>query len=177
MTLRTPVTVAAANDLAWEVRAAGDMNRDGQVDLLWRHRVSGEIRIWHMIANARWESVTVATVADVNWEIVGLADMNGDGTLDFVWRHATTGKIAAWFMLDAVFQAAAAMLPSELTDNNWKIVGVADMNMDGKPDLVWQNIATGGLGVWFMNGVVMMHGSRLNPPSVSDPNWRIVGVK
>jgi hypothetical protein len=153
------------------------MNGDGHVDLLWRHRVSGEIRVWHMIGNARWDSVTVTTVADVNWEIVGLADMNGDGMLDFVWRHAATGQIATWFMQDWSFQSAARMSPPELADPNWHIVGVADMNMDSKPDLVWQNMVSGALGVWFLDGVVMTYGSRVSPPSVSDPNWRIVGVK
>jgi hypothetical protein len=163
-------------DLDWKIVAAGDMDNDGHVDLVWRHMVSGELRIWHMNGNVQWDSVTVTTL-DLNWQLAGLADINGDGMLDFVWRHAVTGKIAAWFMQDALFQVAARMTPSELTDPNWRIVGVADMNMDQKPDLVWQNFATGGLGIWYMNGVVMTHGSRMNPPSVSDPQWRIVGVK
>jgi VCBS repeat protein len=137
---------------------------------------SGAIRIWHMTGNVQWDSVTVSTVPDLDWEIAGLADMNGDGMLDFIWRHASIGKIAAWFMQDAVFQIAVLMSPSALTDTNWRIVGVADMNMDEQPDLVWQNV-DGGLGVWFMNGLSRIYGIRPIPPGVSDPNWHIVGVK
>jgi hypothetical protein len=80
-------------------------------------------------------------------------------------------------MQDAVFQTAIRMSPAELTDTNWRIVGVADMNMDQRPDLVWQNVVNGGIGVWFMNGVSIIYGTRFTPPSVSDPNWRIVAVK
>jgi probable HAF family extracellular repeat protein len=51
-----------------------------------------------------------------------------------------------------------------------------DFNADGKPDLIWQNQTTGEIGVWFMNGTTMTGFSYLTPDTVSDLNWKIVGV-
>jgi hypothetical protein len=111
----------------------------------------------------------------VNWEIAGLADMNGDGMLDLVWRHYGHGGIATWFMYDALVQATVRL--SDLADTTWRIAGVADMNGDGKSDLVWQNTSSGGIAVWLMDGISTIGGRYLNPARVSDPNWRIVGVR
>ena len=60
---------------------------------------------------------------------------------------------------------------------SWKIRGVADVNNDGKPDLIWQNTANGGLSVWFMNGIVMVSGTSFAPGMVADLNWKVVGPR
>jgi hypothetical protein len=49
-----------------------------------------------------------------------------------------------------------------------------DFNSDGKPDLVWQNRATGQVGVWFMDGTTLASISFFNPGQVADTNWKIV---
>lgn len=51
-----------------------------------------------------------------------------------------------------------------------------DFNVDGKIDLVWQNRRTGMLLTWFMNGTTMVGSSALGLGSVSDTNWKIVGL-
>jgi len=164
-------------DLDWKIVAAGDMDRDGHTDLLWRHRVSGAIRLWHMNGLVKADSVVVPTVADAAWEIVDLADMNGDGMLDLVWWHNASGRIAAWLMFDAIRQSTPPFSPAQLADSKWQIAGVADMNGDRKPDLVWQQVDSGELGVWFLDGLTQIGGRYLNPPRLADPRWRIVGVR
>jgi hypothetical protein len=51
-----------------------------------------------------------------------------------------------------------------------------DFNSDGKPDLEWQNQATGQIGVWSMDGVNLISPSYFNPAQVPDINWKIVGT-
>lgn len=165
------------SDMNWKIVGAGDMDRDGQTDLLWRHRVSGAIRLWHMQGILQWDSVPFGTVSDSAWEIAGLADLNTDGLLDLVWRHYGSGAIATWFMYDTLVQVTTRFSPDQLADVNWRLVGVADLNADDRPDLVWQHLTTRELGVWFMDRITRIGGRHLNPPTVSDPNWRIIGVK
>jgi hypothetical protein len=164
-------------DRDWQIVAAGDADRDGQTDLLWRHRTSGETRIWHMFGHHQSDSVTVPGISDPLWEIAGLADMNGDGWLDLVWRHYGNGAIACWLMYDSRVVNTLWLTPSVNPDVNWRLVGVADMNRDGSPDLVWQHLANGQLGVWYMRDLAMIGGGYLNPWMVADPNWRIVGIR
>jgi hypothetical protein len=163
-------------DLDWKIVGAGDMDRDGLDDLVWRHRTSGAMRVWHMNGNGQSDSVSLPTVIDTAWEVAGLADMNGDGWPDLVWRHYGDGNIATWYMRDSRLLNTLWMAP-RVPDLNWRIVGVADMNGDNNADLVWQHTTSGQLAVWFMRGIEMYTTGYLNPATVADTNWRIVGVR
>ena len=37
------------------------------------------------------------------------------------------------------------------TDPDWTVLGTADFNGDGVPDLLWRQTSTGTLGILFMN--------------------------
>jgi VCBS repeat protein/List-Bact-rpt repeat protein len=165
-------------DLGWKIVGAGDVNRDTQTDLLWRHQLSGAVRVWHMSGLEQWDSVDVLpAVSDVHWEINGLGDLNGDGWLDIVWRHYGNGAVAAWFLRDTTLVQATHLTPASSADVNWHLVGVADLNRDGQLDLVWQHYADGRLGVWYMSGVEMLSAALLDRNVSTSLDWRIVGVR
>src|SRR5712692_9659104 len=59
--------------------------------------------------------------------------------------------------------------------NAWRIVGVADLNGDGHPDLIWQDPNTGTSQVWFLGGE--QGTTTTGAAGLSGPNaWRIVAV-
>jgi hypothetical protein len=64
-----------------------------------------------------------------------------------------------------------------VTDLNWKIRAVGDINNDGRTDLVWQHGTQGLVSTWLMNGTSMTAGTLLNPSQVPNTNWKIVGPK
>ena len=176
MTLLTPSQVADTN---WKIVGVADLNGDGHADLVWQHQTTGDIAAWMMNGTAAISMtlLTPSQVADTNWKIVGVADLNGDGHADLVWQHQTTGDIAAWMMNGTAAISMTLLTPSQVADTNWKIVGVADLNGDGPPDLVWQHQTTGDIAAWMMNGTAAISMTLLTPGQVADTNWKIVGVK
>ena len=165
-------------DVNWKVFAAADLNGDGQLDLVWANRLSGALRVWHLDGLVQIDSVPLAlSTTDTQWEIVGVADMNGDQKPDLVWRHYGNGGMATWLLQDTQILSTLWLSPDINRDVNWRIVGVVDMNADGTADLVWQHVGNGQLAVWYMNGTTMTSMNYLQPSTVTDTNWRIVGVR
>jgi hypothetical protein len=167
-------------DVSWKIRAAADMDRDGWPDLIWQHEGSGAISVWLMAGTRLRDGrlLTPEAVSDTNWRIVGAGDLNGDGHADLVWQHQVSGLISAWLMHGTDLVSGLLLSPGQVTETNWKICAVTDINNDRAPDLVWHNQVTGFLSIWFMNGTTRVgDGLRLNPPSVSDTNWQVVGPR
>lgn len=164
-------------DLNWKVVGAADMNGDGQLDLVWWNQQTYALRIWHMDGAFQIDSVAVSVATSAGWEVVGVADMNGDGQSDFVWRHYGNGGLAVWLMNDSVVQTTPWLSPDVVSDVNYRIVGVVDMNADAEVDLVWQHVTTGELAVWYMDGITMTSTTPLTPQYLTDVNWKVVGVR
>jgi hypothetical protein len=53
-------------------------------------------------------------------------------------------------------------------------VGASDFNGDGNTDLLWRHKTTGGIYVWYLNGISIISGVSL--VDTSDTNWEIVGA-
>jgi hypothetical protein len=177
-------------DLAWKIVGIGDMDRDGLNDLIWQ-RTNGRIRVWHMNGLTLRQEVelTANVTSDAQWQIEGVGDMNGDGWADLVMRHHLTGQCVAWHMQDTSVLFTSYLLNASGTqvvvDVSWRIVDLADVPeggaKDGKLDLIWQrdNTTANNVAVWYMNGIqVKQNGTvYMNPPSMTDANWRMAGVR
>ena len=103
-----------------------------------------------------------------------VVDFNGDGRVDLLWRRKD-GALAIWGSLGGNQYNAYNPNPASLSDTNWMIVGTADFNGDGQPDILWQH-TDGWVSVWLMKGSQLDQAVRLNPGRVADAAWRIVGT-
>jgi uncharacterized protein YkwD len=120
-----------------------------------------------------------------------LTNINGDGKPNLVFQNST-GQIYAWF-LDGSGNAVNAATGSGISGQgylyngglgDWQLVGIADVNGDGIPDLIFQN-STGQIYAWFLDGsgnaVNGSTGGGLKPGSKylyagGLGDWRVVGV-
>lgn len=168
-------TLAPA-DPAWKVAGSGDLNGDGFADLVWQNMNDGTVAVWIMRGTTFIGSAVVnySPVAS-GWTIRGVADVNGDGKADLIFEH-NDGSLAVWFMNGVNATAASFLSIPKVGDPNWIIAGAGDVNGDGKADIVWQNKANGGLGVWYLNGAAVIDTKMLSVPTVSSLSWKIHGV-
>jgi hypothetical protein len=103
------------------------------------------------------------------------SDFNGDGSTDILWRHETSGHLYAWLLSGSVTTGASYLTPDRLAESRWQVRGLADLDGDGKTDILWQDQVSGDLYVWFLDGTVARRGAFLTP-SRADPRWQIRGV-
>lgn len=166
-------------DTNWKVVAATDFNGDGKPDLLWHDQKEGWLALWYMdglrlITN---EYLEPRRVVDTNWKVAAVADFNGDGQPDLLWHDQKEGWLAVWYMQGRQMITNAYLEPKRVSQTNWQIAGTADLNLDGKPDLIWRDRREGWLAVWYMDGVKLLTNEYLQPPRVKDTEWRIVGQR
>ena len=169
------ITTSALSDLGWRIVATGDVDGDGMPDILWQH-TDGRVAVWYMDGWRYRMGDVIASLSDSSWRVVGAADVNGDRRLDLVWHHATRGDVAVWFMAGKVLLDAVQVNES-LRDMNWHIAAVSDLDRDGSPDLIWQNVSTGQIAAWMLDGALVRFGQYLYPAVVPDTSWKIVGPR
>jgi hypothetical protein len=152
-TLAKGVYLDVDADAEWSIQGVADFNGDRKLDILWRNTKSGEVAAWLMggdDGNIRTKGVYVSPEPiDLNWQISGITDANGDGQLEILWRNYSSGENAFWNLNNEALIASRLTLEDKIHPG-WKIVGVADINNDGRTDIIWQNSVSGEGAIWQM---------------------------
>jgi hypothetical protein len=96
--------------------------------------------------------------------------IEADATL--FWRYKTTGANAAWTYSGSTVNKAWLTNDAAL---EWQMVGSADFNRDGQPDILWRHSGTGAASIWYMNGSSRI-GTNTFSNLPSDLQWQIQAV-
>lgn len=165
--------VNLVTDSNWKVVGTGDLNGDGQTDLIWRHATEGWLAYWTLVNTTVTGTgyLSINRVADLNWNVRGVGDINGDGRADIIWQH-TDGSIGVWLMNGATVTSTPFFSVAN-SGANWQIAAVGDLNHDGKDDLIFQETTAGWIGVWFLNGTTVTSIKYFSISQQPDLNWKI----
>ncbi len=158
----------------WKIVHTPDLDGDGKADILWWNSTTGQVFAQLMNGSTIVAQGMVYTEPDTRWTIEAVGDFAGSGRSNqLLWRHSDSGEV--YLMTIAVsagtFSQTGQVIYRE-PKLEWKILGAADFNGDGRSDILWRNAVTGELVVMLMNG-----GSIASQAHVyREPNlaWKVV---
>ena len=119
-------------DMNWKIVGSGDVDADGDDDLVWQHAVTGEVYFW--LVNAGVTAVRLANPPSTSWHIAAVGDFDGDSRIDLLWQH-TTGSLYVWLLDGTTMRDARPLTNTE----SMQLVGVGDLDDDGTSDLIWNH--------------------------------------
>ncbi len=102
------------------------------------------------------------------------SDFNGDGQDDLLFEDAATGALTISALRGNVVLSNNAILPSKPAVGAWKVAGSADFDGDGHPDLLFRNMDSGNLAIWYLDGLTRTRGGSIPGPLVS--NVELIGT-
>ncbi len=135
----------------YEFRAVGDMNSDGNADILWQASSTGKVIVWHMDGQGTRTSFAALTGRIPIYKIQLVADMNGDGNDDIIWqgRTGSNHRIIIWYMNGS--GRRSSFVNYTAVSSNWTLSNAADYNNDTYTDLIWFNKASGQAIAWLLD--------------------------
>jgi plastocyanin len=158
----------------WRVSGIGELNHDGQADLLLRHK-HGYLLAWFMSGTRLLSQTLLLNGEPVPpvWRVAGIADSNGGGDADVIWQ-GPDGSIVIWFMTGAIPSRGPRLM--HLPEPGARLVGLNDLNHDGKLDFIWRE-RSGTLSTWLMNETNRVGSLPIRNAEVLSGAWKFVAPK
>ncbi len=130
------------------------INKTGLGNIVLRNKATGDVGVWLMNGLMIGSAGVIAAAVPATWGIVGLGDVDGDGKDDIVLRNAVTGDVQVWLGTGGLTLGSTGTIAAAV-DLVWVIVGLGDLDGDGKDDIVLRNTVDGSVGAWLGNGLTL----------------------
>jgi hypothetical protein len=165
----------------WNVVGMAYFNRDGFADILFRNSVTGQLYIWYMKGTTLISEAFVSpSDPGAGWNVAAVGDMNRDGQTDILFQNAENGDLYVWYLHDNTLISEGYLNPAN-PGPGWQAVSLvylasASSSSPATPNILFQNVDTGLLAYWIMDGPNLVNYA-LPQPFDPGPNWRLVGPK
>ncbi|WP_196292754.1 T9SS type A sorting domain-containing protein [Hymenobacter ruricola] len=126
--------------------AVADVNGDGQLDALTVNAGNGTAGVLLGTGTGSFGAVSTYSTGGSSTYALAVADVNGDGQLDLLTANSSSGT-ASVLLGTGTGSFGAAATYSTGTNSLPFDIAVADVNGDGKPDLLTANSNSGTAGV------------------------------
>lgn len=179
------LSVPQVADLNWRVRAVTDVNGDGRADIFWQHQTQGLVAVWLMngLNVLDGSLVRAPVITDLEWRLVGVSGGLDSGSvygwgsrlndaLILHWQHDGDGRLAVWYV-SRMEIVTGGLTGSTVSDTNWKVRAMGDLDRDGEADYIWHHQVDGRLGVW----LTRRSWQTVELGAVPDRNWQLVGPR
>lgn len=125
------------NQSGYQLFDAGDFDGDGDSDLAWYNKTTGQTALWFMENHVRQSIIYPGSWTDLTYRPYAAGDFDNDGIDDIYWYNWDHGGIMFW----KSFVRANKYYPGRFWDTGWRPVGggVGDADGDGHDDLLFQN--------------------------------------
>ncbi len=162
-------------------RGGIDVNGDGKGEVFVRNQTSGQSFIGNFNINTQKIIFSVMPDAGPDWHILGVGDLGVRGRSDLVMQNIKTGAVKMWIGFDGPPDSERNL---RSVKPGWSVEAIADLDGDGKSDIVWRFTSTpanpspnpndnGVVFVWFMDdGVITEIKHRGGAPI----DWKLVGA-
>jgi hypothetical protein len=161
-TLQPPVTYSSGGNAAWSL-AVGDVNGDGKPDLIAVNQydnstVSTASNVAILLGNgdANFQPPVTHSLPSFAATSVAVADVNGDGRPDLLVSLSCESSSSCSGALAVLINKGAGTFQTARTYESGGTyadsVSVADVNRDGRPDLLTSNYGSDTAGVLLGNG-------------------------
>ena len=131
------------------ITAVADLQHTGRAQIIWSNG-STRFGAWSIAWSANNTPTTTGTwfLLPANYPVLVCADFDGDRLLDVVQFNPANGAL-----LIAKNNGALSFTTHFTTtvSSGWTLIGAADLNGTGKPQLIWRNTTSGKVGAWIFS--------------------------
>ncbi len=149
-TLTTPASVsvtvptvpgAQVNGIDFGVKTkdfGADFNRDHQPDLLLTNPKDQSVHVQLRDGFKRLGTYQIGSLPSMDWVVAGVHDFTGNGAADILIHNVETGELRVWEFLPVRGTPAVArtILLDYIIPAGYAVLGVADLDANGQPELI-----------------------------------------